>query len=696
MSPEQAKGRPVDKRADIWAFGCVLYEMVTGRRAFAGEDVSDTLASVLRADVDWTGVPHSIVRLLKRCLERDPRKRLHDIGDVWDLLDQAPAGGPALVASRVSWLAWSVTALLAMTTAALAWLHFTETTPVPGVVRFQIPPPANTTFDIYLTLSPDGRRLAFTARDEKGVVRLWIRDLDAMDARALPGTEQAWGPFWSPDGRYLAFSVDRQLKRIDVSGGPPQTVCVSPNVVGTGAWHQSGVILFGTRGSGGDAVIRRVPASGGDPVVVTSLDATRDTFHAFPSFLPDGRHFLYLRQSARTESQGFYVGTVDALPDQQPLRRVVDATFGPAQVVQTRSGARILFVRDANLMAQAFDLDRFEVVGDAVPLAERLGSSGSFAFLAASAAAIAYRSGSASATNTGQLTWVNRQGETIGKLGEPRGLSTSARALALSPDGLRALMVTSPTAGQADVWLADLARDTSTRFTFEDRNELEPVWSPDGRRVAYRGVAAGALLIKDASGSTAPIAALESPELVSASDWSPDGRWLLVIKSGLQLETDLWILPLDGDKNLIRLTETPFAEPVARFSPDGRWVAYQSNETGRPEIYIRPFHLSGDGKPGLGAPWLVSTDGGVAPRWRRDGREIFYRTPAGDMMAADVSIKADALTTARPRQLFSAPAGVTNWDVAPDGQRFLLAVPVLPAVSDPVSVVLNWSQLLGL
>jgi hypothetical protein len=470
---------------------------------------------------------------------------------------------------------------------------------------------------------------------------------------------------------------------------------VSPNVVGTGSWHESGVILFGTRGSGGDAIVRRVSASGGDPVVVTSLDPTRgETFHAFPSFLPDGRHFLYLRQSNKNESQGFYVGTLDFAPDQQPQDRLLYATFGPAQVVQTPAGARIFFVRDANLMTQVFDLNRFELVGDAIPLAERLGSSGSFAFAALSPDAIAYRSGSATATNISQLTWVNRQGETIGKVGEPRGLSSVPRSLALSPDGLRALMVSSPTAGQADVWLADLGRDTSTRFTFEDRNELEPIWSPDGRRVAYRSVQARSLLIKEATGSNASIPVITSLEDVSASDWSPDGRWLLAVKPGVQLQPDLWILPVDGDKNLIRLTETPFVEPVARFSPDGRWVAYQSNESGRPEIYVRPFQLSGAGKPGLGPPWLVSTDGGQAPRWRRDGREIFYRNPTGAMMAADVSIKADALTTARPRQLFSLPPGVINWDASPDGQRFLLAVPVLPAMSDPISVVLNWEQAL--
>jgi Tol biopolymer transport system component len=658
--------------------------------------VSDTLASVLRAEVDWTGVPPSLVRLLKKCLERDPRQRLHDIGDAWDLIDTSPVVA-ASASSRQLKLAWGVSAILGILAGVFAWLYFSSTERVPGVVRFQIQPPARTTFDIYLTMSPDGRRLAFTGRDDKGVVRLWVRDIDAMDARPLPGTEDAWGPFWSPDGRYLAFSVDRQLKRIDVAGGPPQTVCVSPNIVGSGSWSQNGVILFGTRGSGADAVVRRVLASGGDPVVVTTLDADRgETFHAFPSFLPDGQHFLYLRSSAKAELQGFYVGTVDAPPEQQPLRRVLQGTLGPASVVRTAAGAaRMLFIRDATLLAQPFDLDRLELVGDAIPLAERLGSSGSFAFVASSASdVIAYRSGSATATNLSQLTWVDRQGESIGTVGQPRAYSLSPRALSLSPDGRRALVGITPTAGQGDLWHIDLARDASTRFTFDERAEVEPVWSSDGQRVAYRNNRSdvSVLLIKDANASTAPVPLLESPDNVSASDWSPDGRWLLVARTGMQLQADLWILPVAGDKTLIRLTETPFAEPVGRFSPDGRWVAYQSNETGRPEIFIRPIQLSGDGKPALGAPWLVSNDGGLGPRWRRDGREIFYRNQAGAMMAADVSIKADTLTTARPRQLFAVPPGVNFWDSTPDGQRFLLNVPVQPAVADPISVVVNWSQ----
>jgi Tol biopolymer transport system component len=697
MAPEQAKGKAVDSRADIWAFGCVFYEMVTGRRAFAGDDVSDTLASVLRANVDWTGVPPSVVRLLKKCLERDPRQRLHDIGDAWDLLDAAPISAPPAQNGRGAF-AWSLVTLLAITTIGLAVVHFRETAPAREVVRFLIPPPPASTFDIYLALSPDGRRLAFTARDKDGVIHLWVRELDTLEARLLPGTDGAWSPFWSPDGRYVAFAAGRLLKKIDVLGGPPQTLCESPMLVGSGTWNQEGVIVFGTRSVGPAAVLRRVAATGGDPIPITAIaEPALETFHTFPSFLSDGQHFVYFRQSTSAERQGFYLGSLDVRPDQQPTTRLIAATHGPARVVRSSEGGeRLLFLRERTLTAQAFDSDRLQVLGDAAPLAEGIGSSGSFGFFSASDNdVLAYRTGPPTFTNFGQMTWLDRGGKPIGSVGEPRAFAIPVRSLALTRDAARAAVGISPTPA-GDLWIVEFTRGTSTRLTFHENAEVNPVWSPDGRRIVFRAnrQGVGDLYVKDARGISDETRLLETAEPETPTDWSPDGRFVLFSRPGPNSGMDLWLLPFDGDRVPWPLLATPFDETVGRFSPDGRWIAYESNESGRSEIYLRQLAWSADGTPSVGAKWLVSTDGGADARWRRDGRELLYRHPSGAMMAAEVSFRGETPQTSIPRRLFTLPPSVLNWDVAADGKRFLVLLPVAPPTSDPISVVLNWSRAL--
>ena len=695
MAPEQAKGRRIDSRADIWAFGCVLYEMVTGRRAFAGDDVSDTLALVLRGNVDWTGVPPSVVRLLNKCLERDPTQRLHDIGDAWDLLDASPIAAPPS-RNRRAWLAWSLAGLLAVTAIGLAVVHFREAPPARDVVRFVIPPPPAHTFDIYLALSPDGRRLAFTARDKDGVMHLWVRELDTLEARLLPGTDDAWSPFWSPDSRYLGFAAGRLLKKIDVLGGPPQTLCQSPLLVGSGTWNRDDVIVFGTRGLGTAAVLRRVAASGGDPVPITAIgEQTGEIFHTFPSFLPDGRRFVYFRQWPASDRQGFYVGSLDLAPDEQPTTRLIPATHGPARVVRSSPGTeRLLFLRERTLTAQAFDAVRLQVFGDATPVAEGVGSSGSYGFFSASDTdVLAYRTGLPTFTNFDQMTWLDRSGKPIGTVGEARAYSTTARSVAVAPDAARAVAAISPTVA-GDLWTVEFTRGTSSRLTFHETPDINPVWSPDGRRIVFRAnrQGAGDLYVKDVSDLSEETWLLQTPEPETPTDWSPDGRFVLFSRPGAKSGIDLWLLPLGGERTPLPLLATPFDEMVGRFSPDGRWLAYESNESGRSEIYVRKLAWSADGKPVLGAKWMVSTDGGADVRWRRNGRELFYRHPSGAIMAADVSPQGEAANTGIPRRLFPLAPAVLNWDVAPDGQRFLALVPVTPQTSDPISVVLNWSR----
>jgi eukaryotic-like serine/threonine-protein kinase len=688
MSPEQAKGKAVDKRADIWAFGCVLYEMVSGRRAFAGDDVSDTFASVLRGEVDWSGVPPPIVRLLKKCLEKDPKRRLHDIADAWTLIDE-PRVETAPTPARGAWLPWAVAAVLLATTVGLAVVHFRESPVVAEPVRFQIQPPAKNTFDIYLVLSPNGRRLAFTARDDAGVVHLWVRDLDALEARQLPETAGAWSPFWSPDGRHLAFAADRLLKRIDVSGGLPQTLAELPSIVGMGAWSRDGVIVFGSRGPG---PLRRIPASGGTPTDLTVVDAARaESFHGFPLFLPDAKHFLYYRQSSAPEFQGIYVGSLDDSADGQSLARLLPAAIGPVQGSFTGTTSRLLFLKDGTLMTQSFDPERRSLIGEATPFTERVGSSGSFGYFSASSDVLVYRTGVASATSLEQLTWLDRKGTLLSTVGEPRQVSGAGASLALAPDARSAVAaVAPPPSSTSDLWLVEFARGIFTRLTFRSTGELTPVWSPDGTRVAFRMDEAGVgnLYVKPTNGTSEETLLLRTPQTKIPVDWSGDGRFLFFITLTFS-GADLWVLPLETGTPM-PILQTPFNEVGARLSPDGKWLAYGSNESGRSEVYLRPFLVSADGTPTLGSRWQVSADGGASPRWRRDGKELFFRTASGPLMAVNVAVVDGAVRTDTPRQLFTLPQNALNWDVASDGQRFLISMPVSRPSSDPISVVLNW------
>jgi Tol biopolymer transport system component len=668
--------------------------MVTGRRAFAGDDVSDTLASVLRAEVAWTGVPPSLVRLLKKCLERDPRNRLHDIGDAWDLIDAAPIGAER-VSSRGSWIGWAIAAILATATGALAWLHFSETASTPEIVRFQIQPPPKNAFDIYLALSPDGRHLAFTARDDGGTVHLWVRSLNALEARLLPGTEGAWSPFWSPDSRQIAFAVERTLKKVDLAGGPPQTLGESATTVGMGAWSADGVIVFGTRGQG---PLYRIPAAGGVATPLTVVDPARaDGAQSFPQFLPDGRRFLYYRQSTKPEHQGLYAGSLDVPAEQQSTTRLLATSLGTFAIASAPAGERLLFLRDGTLFEQPFDVESLQVQGEPTPLVEDVGGTGQFGYFSVSAnGVLVYRTGAASATNTQQLAWLDRKGAVVDAIGEVRPYSTQGGSMAIAPDGNRAVIVVAPTL-IPDLWFVDFAREVSTRFTHQTGGAGAPIWSPDGSRIAFRLSRSGVVdtYVKDVNGTADETALMTAPGAETPTDWSRDGRFLLFQTANPKTAVDIWIASPGRETAPVPLLSTAFNEGFARFSPDGRWIAYASNESGRSEVYLRPFSVDGSGKPSVGPKWLVSNAGVVpsgGPRWRGDGRELYFRQPDGAMMAVDVMFGSGKVSTSLPRQLFDLSAAVNNWDVASNGQRFLVLLPANPQTSDPISVVLNWSQ----
>ena len=692
MSPEQARGKVVDKRADIWAFGVVLHEMFTGKRLFEGETVSDTLVAVISRDPDYTKVPAKAQRLLRRCLEKDPKRRLRDIGDVGLLLESegAATAPTAPSRSRLGMAGWIAAGVFALAAVGVSAIHFREKPPVVYPMRFQIPLPDKGAFGGYVSVSPDGHKLAFpTAGPDGG---LWVRDLDSLELRLLPGTQNAIAPFWSPDSRFIAFGAGNQLKKVEATGGPPQTLCESPDTVGTGAWNREGVIIFGGRGRG---QMRRVPEAGGVATDVTALNASQgETFHSLPTFLPDGRHFVYFGGNRAAEKRGIFIGSLDVKPAEQSRERLVATNFGGVWAPSAAgAGGHLFFLRDDTLMAQPLDAGRLKLAGEPVPVAEHVGTSGNNGFFSISTnGSLTYRTGS-SATNL-QLAWFDREGKQSATAFEPGPYGD----LSLSPDGTRAAILRG-TSLSPDIWLHDFARSVSTRFTF-DQNAAEtqagkgPVWSQDGSRIAFSSFRGGTLDLfeKPSSGAGNEALLLHSDISKNPDDWSRDGRFLLYTENNAKTSFDLMVLPLEGnDRKPVPLVNTTFSEAQGSFSPDTRWFAYSSNESGRIEVYVQPFTPPGSGVAPTAGKWQISRDGGTRPKWRADGKELIFRAPNGSPMAVDITAS-PAFQAGIPKPLFTMPAGAGAWDVTADGKRFLAAMPLQAqqTTSTPITVVLNW------
>jgi eukaryotic-like serine/threonine-protein kinase len=728
MSPEQARGKPVDKRADIWAFGVVLYEMLTGRQLFRGDDVTETLASVIKGEPAWDAVPPSLRQLLKRCLEKDPKKRLRDIGDAWQLLEETPAAVAAPVASgplRFGPMAAGAAALFAVGLGVLAVVHFTEKPPVAELVRFQIWPPQGRQFASPETIvSPDGRHVAFLIRSGE-LNQIWVHSLDSLQARPLAGTEgSVSGFFWSPDSRFLAFATQDKLKKVAFSGSAPQIVCDLPSegVGGAasfrGAWNRAGVILFAAFRTG----FWRVSQAGGTPRPVTEINASRnEIFHVGPVFLPDDRHFLYARLSSSQPNEVF-VGVIDMPPNQQSTKPVLAA--GPAQYVPdpgtthghllyqryTGSGGRTAL---STLFAQAFDPGRLEVTGEPAMIIDNLPGANTRPFSVSANGVLAYQTATGEFSLSTQLTWFDRGGKIQGKLGEPSQYNT----VSISPDGTRAALSIGDREASAsvrrpvyDLWVHDLARGNASKLAGEPGSEWMATWSPDGKRIIYSlGPANGPdnLYQIAADGSAAPELLLQSYEDKTPQDWSRDGRFLIytvtpkAASASRNAPADLWVLPLSpgnsGSNKPEPYWKTKFSEGQPQFSPDGRFVAYRSDESGRDEIYVRPFPNAASGK------WMVSTTGGTSPLWRADGKEMFYLAPGSKAMAVEVSTT-PTFSARIPKALFDAPVwerggvarNVRRWAVAADGKKFLINATSNAASGNatPINVILNWQALL--
>ena len=714
MSPEQAKGRAVDKRSDIWAFGCVLFEMLTGKRAFAGDNVSETLAAVLMREPDWASlpsvVPRHIVNVVKRCLEKDRKARIPDVSVARFLLDEAPGLltlPTANVAIRRTALRWNTASIVAaaatLALAGVSSIHFSETPPAsPELMRFEILAPDRITLQKF-AISPDGRKIAFYAIGDDGVGGVWVRSFDSVESRRIAETGASPSITWSPDSRFVAFpggEALNKLMKVEVSGGPAQTICEIKGIVTGGSWNHEGVIVFGSFGGG----TYRVPAAGGEASPLTVLDASRqETGHSTPVFLPDGKHFLYLRASGLAENRGIYLGALDAKPEQQASKRLVATSFSPAYAPSTDPKVGfVLFLRDDTLQAQPFDLARLQMTGEPVRLADHVGSIFEFGYFGVSAnGVLAYRTGDALGANPLRLMWFDRQGANLGAAVVP-GYYVSLR---LSPDASRLAVSRLDTSNaNTDIWVHEFVRNTPTRFTTDRAADADPVWSPDGSHVAYASVRPDGtgLYQKAANGAGGEELLLQPSGSRDLDDWSRDERFLLYSQIESKTKSDLWVMPIAGGHKPTVYVNSEFNETHGQFSPDGRWIAFVSDESGRPEIYVRPFPLAEGG----GGKWTVSNGGGITPRWRRDGKELFFlSTNLRTVMVAQVSYS-PSLKISVPAPAFNAPvqnnvatgaAGWNsfNWDVTADGQKFLLpTIATQENDRQPINVVLNWTTLL--
>jgi len=700
MAPEQAKGKQVDRRADIWAFGCVLYEMLAGKKPFEGETISDLLAAVIRGEPEWMALPETtppaMRRLIWRCLQKDVRQRLQAIGDARIAIEEMLSGagadaetaisdGPIPQAKRTSplhgALPWALGASTVLLAAVAAHLAF-QSKPPQSAIRFAVPPPENTEF-IYggeMGISPDGHDLAFIAQaglDKPWV--LWLRPLDSMTAVPIQGTEGAAAPFWSPDSQEIGFYAGGKLEKVAASGGPPQTLCDANNTAGAD-WSRDGVILFTNQRS-----IYRVPETGGTPTLVAAPDPARhETAYRSPVFLPDGRHFLFQSSTGAPGERFIAVGSLDSKNVELLTQASTNAAYAPP--------GYLFYMNRSTLMARPFDAKALRFTGQPVPVAENVAESGGgYGYFSVSPTGVlAYATGSGTATS--QMYWFNREGQKLGTVGQP-GIYTDP---ALSPDGAR-LAVGVGERGKRDIWVFDLKRGTASRidFNFNPADDMRPAWPADGTRIFFSSDRSGDWDIyqkaADGLGST-ELVFQSKGQAMGLDDLSADGRYAIYTSPTGPALADLWVLPLFGDRKPFAFVQGGFGADSARFSPNGRYVAYSSNETGRDEVYVQTF-------PQHTGKWQISASGGEGPTWRRDGKELFYLAPDNKLMALAVSTDSASFQAGIPKELFQAqliPSRTLRniYVVSPDGQRFLMLVPAGEAKPSPITVVVNWPTLL--
>jgi eukaryotic-like serine/threonine-protein kinase len=694
MAPELLQGHEADVRSDIFGFGCVLYEMVAGRRPFEGKSQLSVLAAILEKE------PEPLARLqpmtnpalehaVLRCLAKDPEQRWQCASDVASELKWVKEAGPQLSVSTSEVSRWKLreyvfaaaAVLLALTTFFLGVAYFRHPLSDARSVRVSILPPENTSFmsgilDIGYALSPDGTRLAFVAQSASGKTSLWVRPLDSLTAQALAGTDNASHPFWSPDSQWIGFFSLGKLRKTPASGGPVQEICDAPLGRG-GTWNAQGTIVFAP------SIISplfRISANGGTAVPATKLDSARgETTHRWPDFLPDGVHFLYLGRSISNDrTASVYVGSLDSSPPKRILEGTTNARYAwPGYLV---------FLRGSTLLAQRFAPRSLTLLGEAVPIA---------ADVAQQAGVI--RS-SVDVSQTGQLIYqglsgsgdselkiTDRTGKQISVLGSPGNFA----GIRISSDGQRAAIVDwNSVEGNGAIWLYDLRTNLRTRFTFASGRNFSPVWSPDGSQLAFASGRSGTsnMYVKPTTGASEEKRLIESTDDQRPMSWSPDGRYLAFENRG-SAAPQIYVLPIFGDRKPFPLLNASYPTFAPQFSPDGHWLVYVSLESGQLEVFVTSF-------PEANGKWQVSSQGGNYPRWRHDGREIFYVASDGTIMAAEVTMTGGSFSAGAVKQLSDnhvlQGALVTLYDVFPDGQRFIMSAMKPEAAHAPLTLVTNW------
>jgi eukaryotic-like serine/threonine-protein kinase len=711
MAPEQVRGLAADSRSDIFAFGAILYEMLSGARAFRGDTVIDAMTAILKDDPPdlpaERRIPPALSRIVDRALEKHPRARFQTASDLAFALEALSSHTePSEIAGvigtdrrrqsreRVAWMIFAAALLLLV---AATGLYLMRPSGDVRVYRMSIPPPLDARLPPVnagggspagnFAISPDGRRLVFAALGPDNRRQFWLRSLDALTPQPLAGSDDGRAPFWSPDSRSIAFFAQGKLKKIDTFGGAPSTVCDVPpsedsgaTGSGGGTWNGDNTILFSMTSN----VIFKVPASGGVPVPVTTLDKQRgETWHNWPFFLPDGRHFLHLALGSTTggvnQANGVYVASLDSTEKTLLIPGGSNAMYTPGY---------LLYMSNDSLMARPFDAKGFALTGEAVSLAEGValgGSSGrNGAFSVSQNGVLAYQT--ATGPIRSELVWFDRQGRRIGTIGERADYGD----FELSPDGTRvAVSVLVPGRNTRDLWIYDVARDVRLRMTVDPANDTAPVWSPDGATIVFstnRDKTAG-LFQKASTGIEAEHSILQSDHDLRPWSWSHDGRFVLYSADDAPpANLDLLLLPLFGDRKPMPFLATPFGEARARFSPDDRWVAYTSNEGQRPGVYVAPF-------PKADRIYPISPRGGSWPHWRQDGKRIFYLGEDNMLMNAEVNGEASTFSVVGVTPLFKIDPRQGPrypYDVTPDGERFLVNTPVEQPESPPIAVVVNW------
>jgi Tol biopolymer transport system component/predicted Ser/Thr protein kinase len=693
MAPEQLEGKEADVRTDIFAFGELLHEMVTGRPAFSAKSRASLIAAILTTDPPPISqlqplTPPALERIVKKCLAKDPDERWQNASDLRTELKWILESGPQVEAPRLvgkrgireRW-AWAVATVMLTLVAITLAVRFRANNHAAYVVRSSIGAEEGTQpvligdFAGPPVVSPDGKVVAFSAAGDQGSVLLWVRPLNDMHARSLVGTEGATFPFWSADSRSLGFFAAGKLKAVSVEGGMPSELCNAPAGRG-GSWNANGTILFSPDFQG---VLAQVPASGGTPKSVTAMDASKHDSHRWPYFLPDGKHFLYLaiiHGSPRDANDGIYFASLDGKENRLVMKGFTNAVY---------AGGRLLFILDNALVAQAFDTKSGTLKGEVERVAEDVLIDRTVwrAQFDASTDTLTYASGG---LMPWQAMWYDRSGKQIGPASEK---VTNLLSVRLSRDGSR--LATEAGDGNGDIWIYERKREVNTRITFGPGTSSSPVWSPDGKWIAYvgirgksnnlyrkssNGVGQEELLLEGDAGQRNPV------------DWSPDGKFLLFDEGDGTAKGQLFLLPVAGERKTSPITQSIFLSNTGVFSPDGHWIAYASNESGRFEVYVIPFG-------GNGGKWQISRAGGLHPIWRRDGKELFFWSPNNDLMSVSLAIKGGVVEVGATHSLFrfNNPVGnvgiISPYDVSPDGQRLVLIT--TPEISRPVALVTNWT-----